>query len=204
MKKKVIGFICAAGLILMAGCAGGAGGSSSAASSTAASSSAVSSAASSEAASTAPESTAAPKPETGGQTAGVGNPWIDCKTLEEAAGISGFPMEVPKKVGGHSITLIQAVNKNMMQVFYTDKPIEAEGVKRTIIRKGVGKEDISGDYNKYEKEEKVTVGNQTVVMKSSSGKVHNITWGIEGYSFAIMSDAGLNLAEVKTIIPVIK
>ena len=199
MKKKVIGFICAAGLILMAGCSGSAGGSSSAASSTAAASSAVSSAASSASSSAVPSSSAA-----GGQMMGVPNPWIDCKTLEEAAKISGFPMEAPDKVNGYTITLIQAVNKNMMQVFYTDKPIEAEGVKRTIIRKGVGKEDISGDYNKYEKEEKVTVGNQTVVMKSSSGKVHNITWGIEGYSFAIMSDAGLSPAGVKTIIPVIK
>ncbi len=185
MKKKIIGFVCVAGLVLMAGCAGGAKGGSSAASSTAVSSAA-------------PASSAAPK-FTGGQTANMANPFVDCKTLEDAAGIAGFTLAVPNKVGGHSITLIQAVDKKMVQVFYNDN-----SGKRTIIRKAPGREDISGDYNKYEKTESVKVGNYTVVMKSSAGKVHNATWGEGAYSFAIMSDAGLNPAEVKTIIPVIK
>lgn len=191
MRKKVFGVVCAAMLVFLAGCGGSAPGGSSAASKTAAPKAAVSSAAANTAAADGP-------------MLGVANPWIDCGTLEEAAKISGFPMEAPDKVNGHSITLVQAVKNNMMQAFYSDKAIGAEGVKRTIIRKGVGKEDISGDYNKYEKTETVKVGDQSVIMKSTKNKVYNITWVVEGYSFAIMSDEGLSTGDATAITSIVK
>ena len=191
MRKKVFGVVCAAMLVFLAGCGGSAPGGSSAASKTAAPKAAVSSAGVSSAGADGP-------------MLGVANPWIDCGTLEEAAKISGFPMEAPDKVNGHSITLVQAVKNNMMQAFYSDKAIGVEGVKRTIIRKGVGKEDISGDYNKYEKTETVKVGDQSVIMKSTKNKVYNITWVVEGYSFAIMSDEGLSTGDATAITSIVK
>lgn len=212
MRKKVFGVVCAAMLVFLAGCGGSAPGGSSAASKTAASKAAVSSAAANTAAaSSGATATNAAASSAGGSSAGadgpmlgVANPWIDCGTLEEAAKISGFPMEAPDKVNGHSITLVQAVKNNMMQAFYSDKAIGVEGVKRTIIRKGVGKEDISGDYNKYEKTETVKVGNQSVIMKSTKNKVYNITWVVEGYSFAIMSDEGLSTGDATAITSIVK
>ena len=191
MRKKVFGVVCAAMLVFLAGCGGSAPGGSSAASKTAAPKAAAS-------------STGVSSAGADGPMLGVANPWIDCGTLEEAAKISGFPMEAPDKVNGHSITLVQAVKNNMMQAFYSDKAIGVEGVKRTIIRKGVGKEDISGDYNKYEKTETVKVGDQSVTMKSTKNKVYNITWVVEGYSFAIMSDEGLSTGDATAITSIVK
>lgn len=193
MRKKVFGVVCAAMLVFLAGCGGSAPGGSSAAASSGAT-------ATNAAASSAGISSAGAD----GPMLGVANPWIDCGTLEEAAKISGFPMEAPDKVNGHSITLVQAVKNNMMQAFYSDKAIGVEGVKRTIIRKGVGKEDISGDYNKYEKTETVKVGDQSVIMKSTKNKVYNITWVVEGYSFAIMSDEGLSTGDAAAITSIVK
>lgn len=207
MRKKVFGVVCAAMLVFLAGCGGSAPGGSSAASKTAASKAAVSSAAANTAAASsgaAVSSAGVSSAGADGPMLGVANPWIDCGTLEEAAKISGFPMEAPDKVNGHSITLVQAVKNNMMQAFYSDKAIGVEGVKRTIIRKGVGKEDISGDYNKYEKTETVKVGDQSVIMKSTKNKVYNITWVVEGYSFAIMSDEGLSTGDATAITSIVK
>ena len=202
MKKKVIGLVCLVSLCVMAGCGGSAAGGSTAASK--ASSAVVSSVASSAVSSAAVSSEEASSAEGGGAMVGVANPWIDCGTLDEAAKITGFSMEAPDKVNGHPRTLVQAVKKNMMQAFYTDKAVGIEGVKKTIIRKGVGKEDISGDYENYEKTEKVKVEDLEVQMKSNKGVVYNITWVKDGYSFAIMSDEGLSKGDATVIVSLVK
>ena len=68
----------------------------------------------------------------------IPNPWIDCGTLEEAAQIAGFDMKVPDRIDGYPNTMIQAMDKSVIQVFYSDKALGEEGCKTVLIRKGLG------------------------------------------------------------------
>ena len=217
MRKKIIGIVCVVSLLLMAGCGGSSAGGSSAASkaSGAASSAAVSSAASSaassvassavsSAASSAVSSAAASTEPSGGAAVGMINPWVECGTLTDAAKISGFTLEVPEKLNGHPISLIQAVQLKTMQVFYSDGAPGTAGVKKNIIRKGVGSDDISGDYTKYEKTETMNIEGLDVQLKSNNNVYYNVTWVNGRFSYAIMSEDGIGMAQVKALVSTVK
>ena len=216
MRKRIIGIVCVVSLLLMAGCGGSSAGGSSAASkaSGAASSAAVSSAASSAASSVASSavssaassavSSAAASTEPSGGAVGMINPWVECGTLTDAAKISGFTLEVPEKLNGHPISLIQAVQLKTMQVFYSDGAPGTAGVKKNIIRKGVGNDDISGDYTKYEKTETMNIEGLDVQLKSNNNVYYNVTWVNGRFSYAIMSEDGIGMAQVKALVSTVK
>ncbi len=216
MRKRIIGIVCVVSLLLMAGCGGSSAGGSSAASkaSGAASSAAVSSAASSAASSVASSavssvassaaSSAAASTEPSGGAVGMINPWVECGTLTDAAKISGFTLEVPEKLNGHPISLIQAVQLKTMQVFYSDGAPGTAGVKKNIIRKGVGSDDISGDYTKYEKTETMNIEGLDVQLKSNNNVYYNVTWVNGRFSYAIMSEDGIGMAQVKALVSTVK
>ena len=208
MRKRIIGIVCVASLLLMAGCGGSSAGGSSAASkaSGATSSAAVSSAASSAASSVASSaaSSAAASTEPSGGAVGMINPWVECGTLTDAAKISGFILEVPEKLNGHPISLIQAVQLKTMQVFYSDGAPGTAGVKKNIIRKGVGSDDISGDYTKYEKTETMNIEGLDVQLKSNNNVYYNVTWVNGRFSYAIMSEDGIGMAQVKALVSTVK
>ncbi|MBR4754059.1 MAG: hypothetical protein IK054_02640 [Lachnospiraceae bacterium] len=216
MRKRIIGIVCVASLLLMAGCGGSSAGGSSAASkaSGATSSAAVSSAASSAASSVASSaassvassaaSSAAASTEPSGGAVGMINPWVECGTLTDAAKISGFTLEVPEKLNGHPISLIQAVQLKTMQVFYSDGAPGTAGVKKNIIRKGVGSDDISGDYTKYEKTETMNIEGLDVQLKSNNNVYYNVTWVNGRFSYAIMSEDGIGMAQVKALVSTVK
>ena len=56
------------------------------------------------------------------------------------------------------------------------------------IRKGTGEDDISGDYEVYEKEEEMTAGGKTVLTKANADGIYTVTWTEEGYAFAVSCD----------------
>jgi hypothetical protein len=132
------------------------------------------------------------------------NPWVECGTLTDAAKISGFTLEVPEKLNGHPISLIQAVQLKTMQVFYSDGAPGTAGVKKNIIRKGVGSDDISGDYTKYEKTETMNIEGLDVQLKSNNNVYYNVTWVNGRFSYAIMSEDGIGMAQVKALVSTVK
>ena len=113
----------------------------------------------------------------------IRNPFIDCKTIEKAEKIAGFKFILPKKLPkGYKITEIQAIEKELIQVMYK------KGDKEIFIRKGIGSEDLSGDYNVYKKGKNLKVDNIKVNTKEEKTKVKVATWLDKGYSFAILAD----------------
>lgn len=114
----------------------------------------------------------------------IPNPFEEVSTLEEAADIAGFTFTVPDSLEeGYDIT-IRVMKDSMIEVlFFTG---EDESFR---IRKATGEEDVSGDYNSYQIETTMSVGDTTVTLKGNKEEEWNVvTWTKDGYSYAI--DAG--------------
>lgn len=129
---------------------------------------------------------------------GMPNPFIDCKTLEDAKELAGFTISLPENLPeGYSIKQIQAIENKMIQVFYEN------GDKELLIRKAVGKEDISGDYNNYPENQNITVNSLTVDAKGSNGKINVAAWTEGDYSYSISfqpEDAGVDADVIKSMV----
>ena len=121
----------------------------------------------------------------------ISNPWIDCATLDQAAGLAGFDITVPGKFDGYPNKVVQAVEKSMIQVMYFDGDPSAEDSSMVMVRKGTGNEDISGDYNEYAEKETVNMHGVDVQLRGENGLVYSAIWTWNGYSFAINADKGL-------------
>lgn len=131
------------------------------------------------------------------QTSGdqIPNPWVDCNAMTDAEKISGFNVTLPKKMPeGYEQKLIQAVEKKMVQVFYEN------GEKEILIRKAKGSEDISGDYNKYNENNTVTVDGLEISTKGNDGKINVATWSDGEYTYAITNDTGLETATINDMV----
>ncbi len=103
------------------------------------------------------------------------NPWVEVNSLDEASKITGFKFNVPNTFDTKTITLIQVMNDELIEVRYDD----------VILRKGKGKEDYSGDYNSYEISKTENINNIDVTLKGSSDTCNCATFLVEDYSYSI-------------------
>ena len=118
------------------------------------------------------------------------NPFIDTKTLEEAQEIAGFELNVPGAEDPYTVLNYRAVEGSMLEIIYWDE----KGTEGYRIRKAVGSEDISGDYNEYALEKTVTLadGTQVTLRGDEEDQWSLAVWTMteasgekEDYSFAI-------------------
>ena len=125
----------------------------------------------------------------------IPNPFIDCDTLQDAASIAGFEVIVPASIAGYNLDCIQAIDKDMIQVFYVD---DAENV--ILIRKAVGSENISGDYNTYTQEDTTTVGDMEVRMKGNDGLIYLAVWTSGDYTYSVSVHSGITHTSMADLI----
>ena len=116
----------------------------------------------------------------------IANPFVECATIGDAAKLAGFSMRAPESVVGYEEKYISAIEKELIEVqFYHGEDAEL------WFRKGVGTEDISGDYNVYKEEKKVEVDGQTVTIKGTENGYKLAIWNTNGYAYAIGSTTEL-------------
>ena len=120
---------------------------------------------------------------------GLPSPFVDCKDLEKAAQVAGFSLDAPKEGAGKEISVIQAVDQEMIQVFYGEED-------KILLRKGIGDGDISGDYNQYSETQSLTVGDISVTAKGEDGKIMVALWTSGDYTYAIDAEGGLDAQQV--------
>ncbi|MEA4847802.1 MAG: hypothetical protein VB106_11275 [Clostridiaceae bacterium] len=126
-----------------------------------------------------------PQKEAIGGDVEIPNPFVDCDTMDDAEKIAGFNVTMPAKMPkGYVQKLIQAVENDMVQVFYED------GEKEILIRKAKGSRDISGDYNEYKENNTVSVGSLKVSTRGNNGKVNAATWVDGEYTYSITANLG--------------
>lgn len=124
----------------------------------------------------------------------MANPFVDCASAYDAAQLAGFDVTFPESVPGYDERLYQAIEGKMAQCFYSN------GDKRVLVRKALGDEDISGDYNTYGQVTTVPIGELEVTEKGDGGLVHVATWSRDGFSFAIDADEGLEPTVVEWLV----
>lgn len=150
-----------------------------------------------------------------GSNVRIPNPFIECATLEEAAGLAGFTLTVPDTVEGYAYKQIFVIENEMLEVVYTndERSSESEDLsgeetdyesKDFCVRKGTGSEDISGDYNDYSETGTISVGDLQVTTKGNDGKVNVALWKDGDYSFSIVTGKGLTNDTLQDIITKIK
>ena len=134
--------------------------------------------------------------ETVSETVGMPNPWTDCKNLNEAEDNVGFSITVPEKIDGYTRTMIQTLDKEVIQVFY-EKDDQSDST--ILIRKGIGSDDISGDYNTYNEKTQLNINKNQIMEQGNDGKVMLATWTDAGYTYSV-STPGLSESEMENII----
>ena len=132
----------------------------------------------------------------------IPNPFVDCKTLEEAQKLAGFDIALPDNMPeGYSKSAIRAVKDTMIEIIYTN------GSDEIRIRKGTGSEDISGAYNEYNETGTAAVGSLQVTMKGSGGNVNVASWFNGDYAFSVtinLGGAGLDESVVSDMVSGVK
>lgn len=116
----------------------------------------------------------------------IANPFVTCKTMDEAAQLAGFSMTLPSRVPNWiNSSVIRAVKSKMIEVLYQGNQ------EQLTVRKAVGTEDISGDFTTYPDVHTEEVNGHSVTMKGSDGKIMVATWMDGGYTYAVRTATGL-------------
>ena len=126
------------------------------------------------------------------QLTGMPNPWQDDITLEQAAKVAGFQLPLELKDAK-----IRAM-KDMIEInFFLD------GQKDVCLRKSQTETngyDISGDYNKYPKNEVLTLDNGVNINTRGDGnKINVMYFAAESGVYSARSEYGLSKKDVEKI-----
>lgn len=129
----------------------------------------------------------------GGEDVQIPNPWQECTSLEEAGKLAGFSFTAPEAVEGYTEKYIAAIENDIAEVIFNKGGNDDASL---YFRKGLGTEDISGDYNAYETVEQQTIGDRTVTCKGNDGLIYNASWNDGTYSYAVVCNAGMNAEQL--------
>lgn len=132
-------------------------------------------------------------PAEDGENIQIPNPWQECTSLEEAGKLAGFSFNAPETVDGYTERYIAAIEGDIAQVIFSNGD---EDDSELCFRKGVGGDDISGDYNTYDVTEEQTIDGHTVLCKGNDGLIYTATWTDGEYSYAVMCDAGMSVEQL--------
>lgn len=111
---------------------------------------------------------------------GMPNPYTDHASLKEAEEDAGFEIQIPDEIRGAKAVAFRNLGTKMLEVIYYDGDTEV-----ARIRKGIGAEDISGDYNEYELDETVDTAGTQVTLKGSADGYALAVWNADGYAYAV-------------------
>ena len=138
---------------------------------------------------------------------GMANPFIDHENIDGAIDAVGFPISLPSSSilptwVGNTVYRSSVVNMKLIEVIYSEDDTYNREIR---IRKGiVDKEDISGDYNDYDKEAKLTIDNKEVSCFGNEEVINLAMWSDGEYKYSIHSTDGFDLETLELFIKDIK
>lgn len=134
------------------------------------------------------------------QSQQIPNPWVDYNTLENAAKAAGFDITLPEKAADSDTVSFRAMEGEMLEIIYS-----ANGDETARLRKSLGTDDISGDYNNYETTSTAATANGTeVTLKGNDDLVYVATWLDEDYTYSLSIKNGAASEEVLNIVSSIR
>lgn len=125
----------------------------------------------------------------------IANPFIECQTVTEAEAEAGFEFQLPSELpSDFSGPQIRAVKDTLVELIYTSSDT------RLCLRKGIGNQDISGDYREYSDEETVNDNGLSITFKGNEGKMGVAVWSDSDYTYSVTADSGLDKEVLLNII----
>lgn len=135
------------------------------------------------------------------ETTSLANPWVDCDSLEEAEKLAGFEFEIPSDDSDTEI-VYRAIEGQLIEIDY-----DPNGDDPLVLRKGVGTDDVSGDYTSYDFGGNIEVGDDNLIVNvlgDSEDLIHTATWTVDNYSYSLYSPVGVSVDALDTVIPLLK
>ena len=129
---------------------------------------------------------------------GMPNPWVEAKDQNDAQEQAGFSIQLPSSLPAeYGAPSFQVIPEETLEADYA-----GSGDATITVRKAVGSDDPSGDYNQYADSKQVTVGNVEVTMKGNDGGVSLAVWqnGDYAYSIGIYNTAGITAEEMRQMV----
>lgn len=117
------------------------------------------------------------------------SPFQPCDTLNVAEEMAGFDLTLPQTADG-----LEAIENEMIQAFY------GEDGSEMLIRKALGSEDISGDYNEYAQIETV----DGVTLKGVDGQFFLALWTNGEYTYSISVGRALSQTDMMVLVGGVK
>lgn len=120
---------------------------------------------------------------------------VEYNTIEELSEAVGFNVpkinQIPFEVEEVTYTVYW---KELAEIEY------ANNEDLIIFRKSVGSEDNSGDYNDYPAINEVLINELAVTLKGNSDRCNLAIWEKDGYSYSLLSSAGVTEAEMSEMV----
>ena len=133
-----------------------------------------------------------------GKKTEVSNPFVEVSNIKEVESLVGFTITVPDKVLDYKDKRISVIENEMIDITYTKKK------SKLTIRKGIGTVDISGDYNNYSDIKENIIDGVTVTTRGNDNLIFNATWNNDNYTYAIVSNTGLDSKDIVNLVKEIK
>lgn len=133
-----------------------------------------------------------------GKKTEVSNPFVEVSNIKEVESLVGFTIIVPDKVLDYKDKRISVIENEMIDITYTKKK------SKLTIRKGIGTVDISGDYNNYSDIKENTIDGVTVTTRGNDNLIFNATWNNDNYTYAIVSNTGIDSGDIVNLVKEIK
>ena len=128
----------------------------------------------------------------------IPNPWVSEANQQAAEAQAGFSITLPQAVPeGYEGPSFQVIPGDILEADYA-----GNGDAEICIRKAVGTDDPSGDYNQYSGSQQMTVGDVEVTMKGNDGGVSLAVWqdGNNAYSIGVYNAAGITAEEMAQMV----
>ncbi len=126
-----------------------------------------------------------------GNSTQLANPMVPCSSVQEAEATLGWSISAPD-LSQASLTLI---NGSLFEASWED------GRYYRMARTSTWGTDISGDYNTYDCELQVTIGQISLTMKGNAEDAYTLlTWVDDGFSYAWSSNTGMTRADAEAFV----
>ncbi len=146
----------------------------------------------------------------------IPSPITEYEALAEAVKAAGFEFSVPDTIPGYENRQFMTIGQETIQAIYSNEDelsqlsddelndVNWEEMNFTsnalCIRKSVGSDDISGDYNEYTEINTISVNNLEVTTKGNEGTVNVALWTNNGYTFAITTNNSMSSEQISELI----
>lgn len=129
----------------------------------------------------------------------LANPWQECASMAQAESLAGFSFAIdasglPEGYGPDA-AYIQVIKGTMLEVNY-----DGEHVGSICLRKAVGSDDVSGDYNEYGLTQTVRITEYDVTLRGANDAWYVVTWAHDGYAYAVTSTSSLTTSQVEALV----